>query len=396
MEPVQPAIVAIGYNRPEALRRLLISIGSADFSGMYNVTLVISLDKSDNQREVAAVAESFDWPYGQKKLRLYGTRQGLRAHVLACGDLARDYGAVILLEDDLVVSRAFYRYAVGALAYYGDAPELAGIALYSHAWNGYADVQFIAQRNAYDTYLGQYSITWGQCWSASQWRGFRRWYDAHGVLPDALAARVPADITHWPDTSWGKYFIYYMVENGLYYVIPYTSLSTNCEEAGQHAAGGCDAHQVMLLDDCMDWRFAPIGQAVRYDVFFERIGLKMPPVAGLSGANVCVDLNDQKRASFGRRYLLSTARYDLPVVASFGMRMRPIEANVQYDVAGGDIRLYDTGGRAIGRPVSDSAQRRMEYETYRLGWRRLLKYSLAAMFAKIGGRLRRMFYRGGA
>jgi len=60
MNPVQPAIVTIGYNRPATLRRLLQSIGRADYSGKTNVTLIISLDRSDNQAEVAAVAQAFE------------------------------------------------------------------------------------------------------------------------------------------------------------------------------------------------------------------------------------------------------------------------------------------------------------------------------------------------
>lgn len=393
---VLPAIVAIGYNRPDALRRLLMSIGRADYTGLQNVPLVISLDKSENQSEVIAVAEAFDWPHGDKRIRQFDTRQGLRAHVLCCGDLAEEYGAVILLEDDLLVSRAFYRYAVDALAYYGDAPELAGFALYSHAWNGYADVQFIAQKNAFDTYLGQFSITWGQCWSAAQWRRFRQWYDVHPKLPSALAPRVPTDVTRWPDTSWGKYFVYFIVENNLYYVVPYVSLSTNCEEAGQHAEGGSDAHQVMLLSDCPHWRFAPVNEAVAYDIFFERIGLPLPPASGVSITDVLVDLNDQKRDAADRRYLLTTARYDLPIVRSFGLRMRPIESNVTYDIAGDDIRLYDTKDVDQLKRLSGCEQRRMRYETYRLGWRRLLRHALNDMFTRIGGRLRRLIPKGGA
>jgi len=312
--------------------------------------------------------------------------------VLQCGDEAKTYGAVILLEDDLLVSPAFYQYACQALAYYGDAPELAGIALYSHAWNGYADVQFMPQRNGFDTYLGQFSVTWGQCWTAGQWQRFRQWYENNPTLPAHLIQRVPADLANWPDTSWGKYFACYMVESDLYYVMPYVALSTNCEEAGQHAAGGNDAHQVMLQDGTqMNWRFVPMEDSIRYDLFFERIGMDFAAVAGVNTGDVCVDLNDTKRNAFAKRYLLSTAQYELPVVASFGLRLRPIEANVYYGITGTDIRLYDTGGRPVPAPISSNAQRRMEYETYDLGWRKLLRYSILDMWQRIRGRIRRLF-----
>ena len=385
------AIVAIGYNRPQALARLLASVGRADFSGYAEIPLIISIDQSPSADAVAAVAEDFDWPHGQKWIRRFDERQGLRSHVLQCGDLSQRYGAVTLLEDDLIVSPAFYQYVCTALDFYKDAPEICGISLYTHAWNGYADVQFIPQKNAFDTYLGQYSCTWGQCWTAAQWRLFRDWYARHAVAPPTLDGRIPADISRWPDTSWGKFFVSYIVENDRYYVMPYTALSTNCEEAGQHADGTSDAHQVMLLEaPIMDWRFAPVAQAIRYDIFFERMQLDTLPATGIPATEICVDLHDQKRSAFDCRYLLTTASYDLPVVCSFGMRMRPIEANVLYSIPGADIRLYDVDGRALSR-TSDNANRRMAYELYRFDWRRLLPYSLGTVCKKLLGRVRRLF-----
>ena len=254
----------------------------------------------------------------------------------------------------------------------------------------------MAQKNGFDTYLGQFSITWGQCWSQKQWLGFRQWYAKNSGGPSpAIAPMVPDDIKRWPETSWGKYFVYYIVENDLYYVIPYTSLSTNCEEAGQHAQGNNDAHQVMLLEgNGMDWRFSPIRQAVRYDIYFERMDLPLPPSLEISSDSLCVDLNDTKRNAFGKRYLLSPARYDLPVAASFGMRLRPIEANVTHNIPGNGIFLYDLNGKACPPPLSANTKTRMDYETYGLGWRQLLKYSLTDMLHRIQNKIRRALHGG--
>lgn len=389
MQSIRPAIVAVGYNRPAAMQRLLSSIGNAALP-VDDVTLIVSIDHSDGQDAVRAVAEAFPWAHGEKIVRCFETRQGLRKHILACGAYAETYGAVILLEDDLIVAPGFYQYVYDALAFYGDDPRLAGVSLYSHAWNGYADVQFIPAHNAFDTYLGQYSITWGQCWTKAQWRRFTDWYAAHGNDISQYYDRMPGDIPTWPATSWGKYFVAYLLTNDLYYVIPYVSLSTNCEEIGQHAEGGSDAHQVMLLSGIgKRYAFAPIDEAIRYDLYFERVGLDAS-ACGIDGGDVCVDLNGQKNATFGKRYLLSAKTYALPVVRSFGMRMRPVEANIEYGIEGNDIFLYDAKD-GLPAPISDNDDRRLRYELYRLDWRRLLPYAWKTMLHKLTGRIRRLF-----
>ncbi len=388
MESIRPAIVAVGYNRPAALQRLLTSVGNAAYDGG-DVTLIISIDHSDAQAEVRAVAEAFDWPHGEKIVRCFDTRQGLRAHILQCGDISETYGVVVILEDDLLVAPGFYRYLSAALAFYGDDPALAGISLYSHAWNGYADVPFIPQQKEFDTYLGQFSITWGQCWTARQWQRFKSWYAANTGNITRFYSRMPKDITTWPETSWGKYFVCFLLENDLYYVIPYVSLSTNCEELGQHAAGNSDAHQVPLLDGaCKQYRFAPVEQAIRYDLFFERVGLDLSAY-GIAAKDVCVDLHGQKNATFDRRYLLSCKTYALPIKRSFGMRMRPIEANIAYNIPGNDVFLYDAES-GLPAPLSDNGDRRLTYELYRFDWRRLLPYAVRTMTQKLFRRVRRM------
>ena len=59
-EKLYPAIVAVGYNRPGSLQRLLNSIGNANYN-YSNVTLVISLDRSEIFDKVLSVAEAFQW-----------------------------------------------------------------------------------------------------------------------------------------------------------------------------------------------------------------------------------------------------------------------------------------------------------------------------------------------
>lgn len=389
-----PAVVCVGYNRPDALRRLLACVENAAYPAGADVSLIVSIDKSPNQAEVRAAAEAVPWTHGTRTFRCFPERQGLRSHILQCGDLSADYGAVVVLEDDLLVAPDYYGYLLQALGRYPDDPRLAGFALYSHAWNGYADVPFQPAHSGADAYFGQYSITWGQCWTARQWQAFRAWYAAHPAL-DPADTRMPADIPRWPDTSWGKYFVFYILDTDRYYLVPYVSLSTNCEEAGQHNFGGDDSHQVPMREGTgMAYRFCDFCDAVRYDIFFERMNLKLPARLSIDMRDVCVDLSGGHRDAMGRRYLLTMRTFDLPCVASFGLRLRPVEANVSLDMPGDVIRLYDVNGAPLcERPDRAQTFLRMRYDLYRFGWRRLLAYALGDMARRIRGRMMRLFCR---
>ena len=111
---MNPAIVVVGYSRPDTLKRLLQSVGNATYHDS-DIDLIISLDKADNEEDVVKVANDFEWRFGKKTIRRFPERQGLRKHIIQCGDLTEKYGAVIILEDDLLVAPDYYEYVKAAL-----------------------------------------------------------------------------------------------------------------------------------------------------------------------------------------------------------------------------------------------------------------------------------------
>jgi len=114
----KPAIVVVAYNRPNSLKRILQSISLANYNSQKDIPLIISIDKATNEDEVVKVAKEFKWNFGKKEIRTFKERQGLRKHVIQCGDLSIKYGAAIILEDDLFVSPNYYNYIVNALDFY--------------------------------------------------------------------------------------------------------------------------------------------------------------------------------------------------------------------------------------------------------------------------------------
>lgn len=335
----KPAIVTVGYNRPNDLERLLNSIAEASYP-FNDITLVISIDKANNEDAVVSVADSFKWDYGEKVIRRFPERQGLRKHVLQCGDLAYKYGAVIILEDDLLVSPDFYQYTVSALEMYGEDEKVTGVSLYSHEWNGYANRYHTPIINQYDVYMGQFSISWGQCWTDRWWRNFKNWYEEQNekLLNDV---DIPRDIDLWSDQSWGKYFAHYIVKKNLFYVVPYVSTTTNFSDPGQHVSLSNNVYQVRFrYGSKTNYSFPTFSEAIKYDMYFENIELRKKLSEELH-EDVCVNLSGIDREYGLTRYLLSTESLPYKRIRSYGAQLRPIELNVFYRVPGEDIFLYD-------------------------------------------------------
>lgn len=338
---MKPAIVAVGYNRPNDLLRLLNTVNAAKYE-TDDISLIISIDKAPNEEEVVKVAENFKWKHGEKIVRTFPERQGLRKHVIQCGDLSEKYGSVIILEDDLLVSPNFYRYTQQALDFYEDNEKIAGISLYTHEWNGYARKNFTPLADEYDAFLGQIGVSWGQCWTDSAWKGFKKWYAEH---ENNLCENfdIPYVINKWSDHSWGKYFTNYIVEKDLYYVFARTALSTNYSDAGQHVKISDNVFQVSLMQsEKKDYKFPEFEDAIRYDIFFENMKLSKYFSKEIQDEGICIDLTGLERHRYKQRYILSTRTLPYKVVRQFGLQLRPIEMNIMYDIPGDDIYLYDT------------------------------------------------------
>ena len=285
------------------------------------------------------------------------------------------------MEDDLIVSPSYYTYVDQALDFYADCDKIAGIALYSHEWNGYANKFFSPIVDRFDTFMGQFSITWGQCWTKKSWLQFKTWYANQKEILEENN-NLPCDINCWPQKSWGKYFITYIVAFDKYYVIPRISLSTNYSEVGEDVKIQNSDHQVRLLcDDKRIFNFAPFECAKKYDVYFENIDLIRLFVSDISTEGICIDLNGKSRNINGNRYLLSTRVLPYKVINNYGLVLRPIDMNIIKSVPGDDIFLYDTYTKS-SKKCSNIAQI-YRYEIRGISLYMLLKYVVNEALKKI-------------
>lgn len=355
------AIVSVGYNRIKSQKRLLKSVKRADFSQYDNVPLVISIDCSWDE-ELYNYARNFEWPYGDKYVIIREKRMGLKEHILACGDLTAFFKGIILLEDDLFVAKDFYNYIVQMDKAYGDCENVASIALYSNEMNGFCWLPLVRLRNEADVFADQSICSWGEFWNSRMWREFREWYDKTDINWEELD--MPRQIQEWTK-AWSKFFYAYMIKNDKYSIYPYTSLSTNFSDAGEHGDANNTIVQVSLQQGKKKYITLPFEQLVKYDVYSNNIS--MAKALNLSLNEVCLDLYGVRENEFKKRYYLTVRRLPYKIVKSFGLYMRPQELNVLENISGNDIFLYDTT-ITQRKPQCKSSQNRILYYLHGFGY----------------------------
>lgn len=378
---IKPAIVVVAYNRCESLNRLLDSIGNARFLSN-DVPLVISIDYSNVNEKILEIANAFEWKYGEKRIINHSSNLGLRKHILKCGDLSKEFGAVIILEDDLVVAPDFYNYVCCAQDYYKNDENIAGVSLYSHEWNGYVRKPFEPIAGNGDVYFGQFSITWGQSWTWKQWNLFKSWYSEHQELKKQN--NMPDNIWKWSVHSWGKYFVYYILEKNKFYVIPYKSMTTCFSEEGVHTGNMLLDNQVALFMGNKKYEFPKFEEGMHYDIYFENMDLVDTLNSDVfDKENMCIDLYAKKEIQSEKvKYLLSTRKMEAPIIKKFGLQMRPWELNVIYNIKGEGIYLYQLDANISKKKHIDSFEV-LNYVAKGMSWQNGIIYGVMRAFMGI-------------
>lgn len=339
------AIVAITFNRPKSLERLLRSLLIANYPPE-QIDLIISIDYSGCS-SVKEIAVNTPWPHGAKKIIEHPINLGLREHVLLCGDLSEQYENICVFEDDTFASPGFFLFARQAIEAYGMDDRMAGISLYSNHWNQYVNKPFIPLDDGTDVYFMQVAASWGQIWSRGSWRSFRAWM-LRKADKDLYINGLPVDVANWSSKSWLKFHNAYLVEENKYFVYPRISLSTNFSDAGEHASENT-IYQVPLLAKAKDnYNLINFDKGIRYDAYYESQNLT--EISGIRQEEIDVSFYTNKPEM--KRYRLTLERRNEKIVKSWGLRLRPIELNIINNIEGAEIKLYDTCGHCLREKYS--------------------------------------------
>lgn len=332
-----PALVVVAYNRPRSLARLLKAISKAQYS--QEVPLVISIDKGDNQ-DVLKVAQDFEWKFGPKEVIYREENLGLKNHIRTCGDLTERFGSIIMLEDDLFVSPAYYEFSRKALNFYGESERVAGIALYKTRLNNNAKkLPFFSLMDGYDVYFSRMVCSWGQAWTHKMWKGFRAWDKEYTGLREDI--RLPNSIVNWKESSWVKIFTQYIIETDKYFVYPQISYTTNFGEVGENFTQLESYFQVNMQLGLKEPNFCTYEDSHSvYDIFYDILPDRLKRMAPeLADYDFIVDLYGIKPLEkYSEEFVLTQAPVKNPVM-SFGRSLLPFEMNIIQGVEGSDIHL---------------------------------------------------------
>lgn len=386
MNKMSTPIVVVAYNRPRSLSRLLKSLSNARYLNK-EIDLIISIDRAENNQNVLAVANAYEWKHGSKKVIYQEENLGLRKHILKCGNLSLEYGSVIVLEDDLFVSPNFYFFVDQALRFSKNESKIAGISLYNHQLNVHTRDNFSPIQDGYDNWYFQFASSWGQAWSKEQWSGFMKWYENDPDIDHNN--NVPAYVRSWSAKSWLKYNIAYLVEKDFYFLYPKISLSTNFSDAGTHVGNDSTIYQVPLDEGFQrEYRFSTFVQSrAVYDAFYENV--LIGKLVKLEIDDLCVDLHGYKYAD-EKRYVLTSRLLDHKILRSYGKSLKPHDANILNAIEGLDFFLYDT---SINEKNSHhfNLDRNIEYNFKHLPYRSSLRLSYKMTMAKFKSLRRKIF-----
>lgn len=240
MDVVSPVPVALfAYNRPRHLQRVVEALGRAALAA--DTELFVYADGPRHGRDeetVAQVRRYLRGIGGFKRVEIIERERNLglaRSVVAGVSELIDRYGALIVLEDDLVVAPRFLWLLNRLLATYQDEKSVFSLTGYN-----YPDRRLrIPSDYPYTVYFSPRLSSWGWAswsdrWSRVDWDvsdfglfmrdpELRRRFDQGGadrseLLQQQMAGKVD---------SWGIRFNYASFKLGAYHVYPVRSLVDN-------------------------------------------------------------------------------------------------------------------------------------------------------------------------
>lgn len=332
------AIVVIGYNRVDCLRWLTQSLLNAKYEN--SAPLVFSIDCS-GCKEVYDFVNEFEWPYGDKYVRIQNERLGLKKHIYECGDISKYFKAVIILEDDTYVTPGFYSYFDKAVDFYKNDKNITCISGYLNRINGYAEVPFEPYYNGSDVIAIQEISSTGECFTGEMWADFRKWLaiEEHSSDDYIDSVDMQPSIKKWK-RAWTKYYNAYMIESNKYCIYPILSVVTNCGAIGEHSDVSLTLVQTNIEMGYRNFIFTPFEKLTKYDIFFNNS--EIYHYLDMNEKELCLDLYGTNPNLLNRKYILTIRNLPYKIVKSFALNFRAPEINIMLDVPGHEIKLYDT------------------------------------------------------
>lgn len=248
-------IIVVVYNRPQSLERLLNSLNEADYF-KHKVFLEVWIDRSKKDGSIHNAtyyaASKFKFLHGEYMVHNHTKHVGIYGQWIGTWNPAPDSNEIaVILEDDLSVSRHFYRWLINVHRKYDDRMDLAGYALQGRSMKHGGAAGNLRGTDKDVCFMYPILGTWGYSPHRKNWLRFVEWY--RNVSRDqTFQPLVPGILpSQWwtifqkqgkTEGMWSMWHIYYAWNNKLWTLYPNLAdsrgLTISWKEAGLHYKKG--------------------------------------------------------------------------------------------------------------------------------------------------------------
>lgn len=231
-------IIVVAFNRPLMIRETLLNLSRCEEVERHRIFLVVDGPRNDADRvkveEVVSVAEEYK-NKGLLHLEIIRREKnlgGVPNMRRTLDEFLERYGRAIVIEDDILVSRAFLRYMEDGLRKYESDKRVWAI-------NGYLDWKMTIPRSyPYDCFMAPRHSAWGWATWKDRWQAvdfeLKDWPEsADDVLLKELSL-CGGDVRAMLDAqkagklnAWDVQCTYYMRKHGMYTIRPRISMTKN-------------------------------------------------------------------------------------------------------------------------------------------------------------------------
>ena len=253
-------ILLIAFNRPDHTQRTIDALRVQQPPLVYVFQDGPRAGNTNDKENCALVREvvkkGIDW-HCELRVSFSETNRGCRdAIIYAITEVLKAHESVIVVEDDIITSPAFYSYMCKALEFYKDRKTVFSISGHSHS----PDRFVVPEDYGYDVYASPRLFNWGwgtwrdrweQCdWTFSYYDNFMKHpYEKQAFCrggDDLLPMLV--DERNGRSSAWDIQFAYAHFRNHAVSIVPCVSYTMNIGQDGSGTHSGiiesshCDAH----------------------------------------------------------------------------------------------------------------------------------------------------------